>query len=781
MLHELVTHALQEHLVVEPGFKPKLVRWLMLFSSTGAFLGIQDLSDGSRGSKGRQFAACPDLTQQEMVSAGAGCRHFLVDGVDVVCLLTKDGQIDDKHRAKHEYFVSLLEEASAEVGVLGPIAASLRDEAVLESARLALAEHKAKPMELGTLAVGDVTGATVIVEQDTWREWWKAKRESMATQRKAKSTKPSRGKNAAPAEGPILMRCLLSGSLIEPQPTHNKIEGLSDVGGLSMGDALTSFDKEAFASFGLEQGANAAMSEAMVKTYVTSLNHLIRNNSRRLAGVKVIYWYSGKVANEDDPMRELFEGFGLRLPEDGEEDSEPAEETADNLSQHQALGRARRLLEAIQSGHRPELVKYRYYALTLSANSGRVVVRDWMEGPFEELLRAISAWFDDLQIQLLDYQELGKPPRYEHVLTCCLRERPPSQSYADWTRPLGPHRAGLWKAAIGGPKTAIPRALIEQAVLAHRASIIANQAILYVNSKERSDGDERKSYNRSLLYARMAVMRAYCNRFARITNKGEYAVDAILDVNHPRTAYHIGRLMAVLEMIQRRAQGEIGATIAQTHYATAATRPIAALPRLQTLVQHHIPKIEPFHLRQQYVTLLTEINLSVGQTIPRTFDLEDQCLFHLGYYHQRAFTPFDESPFRHWTMNGENVRSKSEVIVANLLAHLGIEYVYEQPLEFDDRGTRMNGKDKENGARAIRPDFTVKNTKDGRPIYIEHLGMMDNYSYRVDWNDRLKLYRKLDILPLEESGGQNGVLITTEEKAGTIDCRELVNKLKNLI
>ena len=56
-----------------------------------------------------------------------------------------------------------------------------------------------------------------------------------------------------------------------------------------------------------------------------------------------------------------------------------------------ANGAAARLLNAIHSGERPELGEYRYYALTLSANSGRVVIRDWMEGQFTELLEAVNA------------------------------------------------------------------------------------------------------------------------------------------------------------------------------------------------------------------------------------------------------------------------------------------------------------------------------------------------------------------------------------------------------
>ena len=103
MLHELVRYAEREGLNPEPGFKAKTVRWLLVFTPEGRFLGVQDLRGDDRKSKGRDFAKCPDLAQQEMVAAGAGCRHFLVDSLDVVCLLTKDGQIDGKQSAKHEF------------------------------------------------------------------------------------------------------------------------------------------------------------------------------------------------------------------------------------------------------------------------------------------------------------------------------------------------------------------------------------------------------------------------------------------------------------------------------------------------------------------------------------------------------------------------------------------------------------------------------------------------------------------------------------------------------
>ena len=161
------------------------------------------------------------------------------------------------------------------------------------------------------------------------------------------------------------MRCLLSGELVEPMPTQNKIERLSDVGGLAMGDSLVSFDKDAFTSYGLEQGQNAAMSEVMVKTYSTALNHLIRKQSKKLAGVKVVYWYSHHARREersDGGSSSADQGPQAQSEEDGRIKDDLAAGSGDGAGHMPIAGR---LLDAIRSGERPELADYRYYALTI--------------------------------------------------------------------------------------------------------------------------------------------------------------------------------------------------------------------------------------------------------------------------------------------------------------------------------------------------------------------------------------------------------------------------------
>ena len=68
------------------------------------------------------------------------------------------------------------------------------------------------------------------------------------------------------------------------------------------------------------------------------------------------------------------------------------------------------------------------------------------------------------------------------------------------------------------------------------------------------------------------------------------------------------------------------------------------------------------------------------------------------------------------TDRGERVRSKSELIIANLLNAAGIPYVYEAELCLKGVGT-------------IYPDFTILNVRLRKTIYWEHQGKMDDPEY----------------------------------------------------
>jgi hypothetical protein len=102
----------------------------------------------------------------------------------------------------------------------------------------------------------------------------------------------------------------------------------------------------------------------------------------------------------------------------------------------------------------------------------------------------------------------------------------------------------------------------------------------------------------------------------------------------------------------------------------------------------------------------------------------------------------------HRTRKGIAVRSKSEVVVADVLDALGISYQYEQPLysRTDPRDFRL-------------PDFTV--SFEGDVFYWEHLGMLNVPSYREAWERKQKWY--------EENGFADRLITSQDGPDGSID------------
>ncbi len=114
--------------------------------------------------------------------------------------------------------------------------------------------------------------------------------------------------------------------------------------------------------------------------------------------------------------------------------------------------------------------------------------------------------------------------------------------------------------------------------------------------------------------------------------------------------------------------------------------------------------------------------------------------------------PYNPAHLIHRTARGDLVRSKSEVIIADLLYDMGIKYRYEACVA------------------GFYPDFTVENPFDRSYIYIEHCGV-DTEDYRNGFEVKLREYEDLGIVP-----GQN--LIITGEKDGHIDAKAIENILR---
>ena len=106
----------------------------------------------------------------------------------------------------------------------------------------------------------------------------------------------------------------------------------------------------------------------------------------------------------------------------------------------------------------------------------------------------------------------------------------------------------------------------------------------------------------------------------------------------------------------------------------------------------------------------------------------------------------EDSP-EFYTRQGLRVRSKSEIIIADILDEVRLPFLYEKPLILKS-GT-------------VHPDFTLLDIRERREIYWEHFGMMDDMDYRNNAFFKIRNY---------ESSGyyQNDSLIWTLKRVSIL-------------
>lgn len=569
MLTELADYAYRHELALEPGFAPKTARWAIWLNEDGTFIDLLDLriSEGDRS-----FHRCPDLRQNELIAGSIKRSHFLLDTTAVIVLYGTENLNEEERKkasAKHEFFAAMLEDAANDYPVLSVCAKFLRNEMDLQAVQERLAAAKARPTEKMTFRIG----TNFPVDSAEWHAWWRRFRSDLGGD--GKGGKQNR------------MRCLQTGELVEPLRTHPKIKGLGAVGGQSSGCVLIGFDKDAFASYGLTQSDNAAVSEEAATIYVNALNDLVQKADRPLAGTLLVYWFKEAVTAEDDPLNWVKGIFGGTEADESE-----------------ALQRAKGVLDGIGSGRRPELAENQFFAAILSASGGRVMVRDWLEGNFAKLALNVMRWFDDLKICRRDGAGFAKDPGLYAIMRSLVR-----QEVDDLAPSLV---AELWKTALF--ERQIPSLAINAALQRIRADMV--------------DPEKVPSH------ARMGLVKAYHIRKSRLLG-GEDTLNPYLNEEHPSAAYQAGRLMAVLAAIQRRALGDVGASIVQRYYAAASTTPAMVLGRLVRQSQFHLNKLEK-GLAIWYERIIADISGRLGDSLPSALDPEGQSLFALGYYQQMA-------------------------------------------------------------------------------------------------------------------------------------------------
>jgi CRISPR-associated protein Csd1 len=266
---------------------------------------------------------------------------------------------------------------------------------------------------------------------------------------------------------------------------------------------------------------------------------------------------------------------------------------------------AQQLINAWRSGRAAstDLDVTAFYALALGASGSRAAVLDWIDTTVGEAKRRLGRYFALQEIVDID-GSAGEPLPIRPLAGA--GERNPWKDTPPSSVP-----SALLRLALGGDP--LPMDLLFQAVRRNRA--------------EQGVSRERAALIKMVLGSRAEVQ--------------EGGTDAMteLDVANQEPAYLCGRLLAVLDAIQRRALNNPNTTIVDRFYGAASSAPASVFGTLLHGAQAHLGKLRKDPKTQVAHAALERRLEEVMEplpTFPKTLTLQQQGLFALGFYHQRA-------------------------------------------------------------------------------------------------------------------------------------------------
>lgn len=388
--------------------------------------------------------------------------------------------------------------------------------------------------------------------------------------------------------------CLVTGERSSIARIHSNIKGLQ--GAQSSGAALVSFNAPAFESYGKEQSYNAPVGNYAVYAYTTALNYLLKNRRKMsyIGDTAVVYWAENG--------KEIYRNVFAAVSEPISDNQELVHDVFHNLE----LGRAVDL-QAVQEKLDPE---QKFYILGIAPNAARIAVRFFYTDSFGNILRHLKEHYDRMEI----VRPAADTLRYLGVWR--MLQETVNQKSKD-KKPAAGLTAQVYQSIIAGGR--YPNGLY-QAVLGR---IRADQ-----------DNSDQRIYK--ITRGKAAIIKAYLLRNASYERE---VLTVALNEECKSPAYVAGRVFAMLEEIQEKANPGINSTIKDRYFNSACATPGVVFPILMKLKNSHIRKLDSKGMRIYFEQKLTELEgmLEIqedGTIWPKRLSLEEQGAFILGYYHQ---------------------------------------------------------------------------------------------------------------------------------------------------
>lgn len=598
LLKHLYDFAISRKLLDNLAFKSKAVRWIIALDDTGNFVGQGPVETvGERKGKGKEFS-CPQTTRPK--NAG-GVAEFMADSITAVFGLDTDPEEpmsenkrkdrDENNRQKYDDFWAQIERAHGDTRsqALKSLLAFKPEPGQMPSFLRWGTSSDPKPKEKSAWWITKADGEEVKLGNDNFsfrlreqllledenhiRPFW---RRQFEKENEAHETDAPHG------------HCLITGERDQPIAlTHNpKVQGVPNT--QAFGAAIVSFDKDAFVSYGFEQSLNASTSTRAVTAYCTALNWMLgrEDHSIRLGQASCCFWTRNKT-NATSTWSDLLNQADPKAVAD--------------------------FLKSPWSGQEREALRQeQFHAVTLAGNSGRIVVRHWIQTTLETATENLQRWFSDLELEPVRPSS-GKekmPPLALFRLACTtVRE-------AKYLQPEV--TAQLFRAALEG---------------------VAPSLTLLHPMLNRLRVDMARDGSTALLnHSRFALAKLILNRNRK---------DDIMEIAERQTAdagdaaYQCGRLLAVLAETQAKAHDYQleGAGVVERYFGTAMASPASVFPILLKLNRHHLSKIgksEKYKGHERFLEKDIQDVLTQFNQFPRTLDLHAQGRFAIGFYQQKA-------------------------------------------------------------------------------------------------------------------------------------------------
>lgn len=420
-------------------------------------------------------------------------------------------------------------------------------------------------------------------------------------------------------EGEDKGRCLVTGE----QGTIARLHGGISLFGAQVNATLISFQKSSgYDSYGKEQGLNAPISQTASDAIISGLNMLLekdKNTNYRIGETTFIFW---NTLQDDKLLKNYQEATFTGLPSDSDfdEEEEATSTSKKKVAKKNPEQETKVVIQALRSALGDKNANIdrknsdRFYILALAPNAKRVSVKLWMEGTVSEIVGNTLAHLDDMNIV-----------RFGGLLD---EETPP-------LRPVYRIMKAIYTAT---DSTKWPRQVVQE-LLESIIKGLPYAPTLQMACLERIHHDHTSKYPVTEL--RAALLKAYINRKHRKNSQIKQLTMA-LDKSNSNPAYLAGRLFALLERIQEKAIPGVKANITDRYFRTASATPGIIFGRLLQLSAFHLSKIKKeqgglgYYFDRQIQEVL-ELLPGGQATFDKFFSPDQQSIFAVGYYHQKAY------------------------------------------------------------------------------------------------------------------------------------------------